>query len=289
MSYKTVLAYIPDLDAAPSILDAGRAVATRHGAHLIGLYVTPAMKVHFSGAAYYDAAMVVDLIEKHRARHKQEEASVHKLFSEQIGEAVPLQEWVHAESPLSNPVSTIAAIANIADVIVLPNATGDPSVEPEDYAIADQLLFEVGRPALLVPSGWRGNTLGENVTIAFDGSREAARAVTGGLPLFSGAGRVEVLRIDGQINGETEKETKKSGPNAWLCDNLKRHGVPAVPVDLESGDASIAETIRRHMRAQDADCLVMGAYGHSRMREIVFGGATRDMLRVMPVPVLMSH
>jgi nucleotide-binding universal stress UspA family protein len=283
--YKTIIAYFPDTDAAPSIIDAARVVSIAHGAHLIGLYAIPAMRVHFSGAAYYDAGMVVELIEKHRARHKDQAKKLHALFQEQMPDTVPSHEWMQIETPTSSPVSRIAAIANAADLIILPNATGDPSIEPEDYAIAEKLLLEIGRPALMVPSGWRGTELGENVTIAFDGTPQAARAVWGGLALIQSASRVDVIEID----GTTGDGDAAQAANAQLCDSLKRHGIPASSVDLASGDASIAETIRRHLRAQDSDCLIMGAYGHSRLREIMLGGATRDMLSVMPVPVLMAH
>jgi nucleotide-binding universal stress UspA family protein len=198
---------------------------------------------------------------------------------------VPSHEWMQIETSASSPVSRVAALANTVDLIILPNATSDPTIEPEDHAIAEKLLLEIGRPALLVPSGWRGNEIGDNVTIAFDGTPPAARAVTGGLPLIQSASRVEVVQID------TRSDEGTSGPSAGmrLCDTLKRQGVLVSAVDLDSGDASVAETIRRHLRAQDADCLIMGAYGHSRLREIMLGGATRDMLAVMPVPVLMAH
>ena len=133
---------------------------------------------------------------------------------------------------------------------------------------------------------WRGQTPGKRVLVAWDSSREAARAVNDSLPLLARADAVHVVSINprGHKPGELDRL-----PGADICLQLARHGVKAEAQHLVATDIEVGDLLLSRAADMGADLLVMGAYGHSRWREIVLGGATRQILGEMTVPVIMSH
>lgn len=161
--------------------------------------------------------------------------------------------------------------------------SGDPESYVGDF-FPENLILSCGRPVLLVPYASNERSTGCRVLVAWDGSREATRAVHDALPFMRTAENTTILTV----NGVHEFERARI-PGADIATVLARHGVRVEVADIETGAGDSVGEILLSVADNGADLLVMGAYGHARWRELVMGGATRTILRSMTVPVLMSH
>jgi nucleotide-binding universal stress UspA family protein len=171
-------------------------------------------------------------------------------------------------------------LACAADLVIL--GQPDPQRLLVDLAAPEDVILACGRPVLVVPYDAELDHVGERVLAAWNGGREATRAVHGALPLLGRSNATMVVLIDAPTEQEVEL-------GRGMVRHLVRHGIDA-KLDLgKSGGLPVADVIVARAADHDSDLIVMGAYGHSRLREMVLGGATRDMLRSMTVPVLMSH
>ncbi|MGH6901649.1 MAG: universal stress protein, partial [Geminicoccaceae bacterium] len=177
----------------------------------------------------------------------------------------------------------LATHARYADVVILGQA------DPEDAALPHYLPEEVtlasGRPSLVIPYIGPQATLGQRVTVAWDAKREAARAVNDALPLLTRAQTVGVVTVNPSETPFGHGEQ----PGADIAVHLARHGIKVEVQRIESRDIDVANIVLSHIADQSSDLLVMGAYGHSRLRELVLGGVTRTILHDMTVPVFMAH
>jgi len=160
-------------------------------------------------------------------------------------------------------------------------------VEPETNAveemIAESTLFEAGRPVIMVPYIQKAPLKLDLAMVCWDGSRPAARAIGDAMPLLERARLVEVVIIA----NERGKQDEIAG--ADMGQHLARHGLKVDVKRTVSGDIDVADALLSHAADSGADFIVMGGYGHSRLREFVLGGVTRSILRSMTAPVLMSH
>lgn len=169
--------------------------------------------------------------------------------------------------------------ARLRDLTVVPAEANDLADQPN----AEALIFESGRPVLMLPREPRKAFALNTATIAWDFSRPAARAVGDALPLLTRTKRVHIVTV----TNEKRIDTTRSGPE--LAKHLARHGVDVILETVDAAGRSIGTALEAAARAHDSDLLVMGAYGHSRLREFVLGGATRSMTTHPPLPVLLSH
>jgi len=149
--------------------------------------------------------------------------------------------------------------------------------------LPEELALGVGRPVLVVPRYGTFETVGQRVLIAWNGSREATRAVNDAIPILKMATKVTVLSVD------PEGEPDRRLPGADLALHLARHGIAAEAESTQALDIGVGDVLLSRAADLGADLIVMGAYGHSRLREMMLGGATRHLLQHMTVPVLMSH
>jgi nucleotide-binding universal stress UspA family protein len=174
--------------------------------------------------------------------------------------------------------SEVGRLARYFDATVLqqPNPAG-----PETGDLIEAVLFGSGRPVLIVPVR-QGPFQVTTVLIAWDEGRPAARAVADALPLLAMAERVEVVTV-GDLRGDRNRDS------STMVRHLARHGIEAHMANLVRDQGSVASTLLAHAANVKADLIVMGGYGHSRLREIVLGGTTRRILQTMTVPVLMAH
>jgi len=160
-------------------------------------------------------------------------------------------------------------------------------VEPEQAAldglIIEAALFDSGRPMLVVPYIQRNRISLERILLCWDGSRSAARAAADALSFLQRAKLVEVVTV------ASEPAKSDELPGADIARHLTRHGVTVALKRIVTAETDVASTILSHAADNSADFLVMGGYGHSRLREFILGGATREILASMTVPVLMSH
>ncbi len=171
--------------------------------------------------------------------------------------------------------------AKLRDLTII----GTPEHSFQEYWFAEAIIFGSGRPTLLMPAqslSDRPFAL-DHVVVAWDFSRTAARAVADALPLLIKAKQVSVVTV----SGEKTIDSKRSGEE--LARHLAEHGATVVLEDVKSAGRPVGEVLESYVTSVQADLLVMGAYGHSRLREFVLGGATRSILSRQVVPVLLSH
>jgi nucleotide-binding universal stress UspA family protein len=167
------------------------------------------------------------------------------------------------------------------DLCVVDQAEPD-KIAPEEVII-EAALFESGRPVIIIPYIQRELLKLDRIMVCWDGSRSASRAVGDAMPLLRRAKRVDVVVVtSGGIKSDEV-------PGADIAQHLARHNLNVEVEHIGSGDLDVANTILSYAADLPIDLIVMGAYGHSRLREFILGGATRGMLSSMTVPVLMSH
>ena len=180
--------------------------------------------------------------------------------------------------------NALATHARYADLAILGQIDPDDPVAGPRY-LPEEVVLGSGRPALVIPYIGAGASLGQRVVVAWDASREAARAVNDALPLLERAEAVSVVTI----NPRQAPFGHGEEPGADIGLHLARHGIKVDVRRVEAPDLDVANALLSELASQSADLLVMGAYGHSRLREFVLGGTTRTILAEMTVPVLMSH
>ncbi|MDJ1006432.1 MAG: universal stress protein [Paracoccaceae bacterium] len=178
---------------------------------------------------------------------------------------------------------TVASKAQFADLIVIPKPYGDGR-GAVDVAIAEAALFGTRSPVLVVPPDHDHGLKVDTVVLAWNDSPEALSAIRGAMPIIEKAAAVNIVIIDPPSHG-----AHRSDPGGALAEALSRKGVrPDISV-LARTMPKISDVLLRHLSDVSGDLLVMGAYGHSRFREAIFGGATRDLLEASEIPVLMAH
>jgi nucleotide-binding universal stress UspA family protein len=176
---------------------------------------------------------------------------------------------------------TLAVHARYADAVVLGWSEGKGT--DFERQLLEAVLFEAGRPIIVVPEGWRGRGAPRRILLAWTPEREATRAVHDALPLMKSADEVSVLAVVSNGGGSEEN------PGADIARHLARHDVAAKVNQVPAGGRAAAAVIADQARYLEAEMVVMGGYGHSRFSEWIFGGATRDMLAKVDAPLLMSH
>lgn len=252
------------------------AMARDHGAHLAGVVVIHRPEVPGYARSQIGEKVLAAIAEA--ARVDAETAG--REFREQCDKA-----GVAAESRIDKGelVETLAMHARYADMIVIGQNIGDDTSET---SIADRFILNAARPVLVVPSTGKFSKVGETVMVAWDAGRPATRAVNDALPLLQKAKKVHVVAAD-PLQG---RHHHGQMPGADIGLHLARHGVKAEVSTLSLGDdIDVGNALLSRAADFGADMIVMGAYGHARLRELVLGGVTRLMLREMTVPVLMSH
>jgi nucleotide-binding universal stress UspA family protein len=281
MSYKDLLVVLDPEPAARGRIDLAAALAERFAAHLVGLYplLVPQRPRELG---YFDPALLDPFFESLREQARAAADEVREQF-EHVARLRGLSaEWrLVPEGPDGDP----ALHARYADLTILGQLDPDRGETEGLRPRPEQVILASGRPILIVPYAGRFENVGQRVVIAWNSAREAARAVHDAMPLLIAAEAVTVLTIDPREGPQGHGEL----PGADISLHLARHGVKAQVERTVSADLPVGEVLLSRLADLGADLLVMGAYGHSRMRELLLGGATRSLLQSMTVPVLMSH
>ena len=281
MSYKDLLVVLDSEAPARRRIDLAAALAERFEAHLVGLYPLPIPEVprHFG---YYDPALLDPFFGELRGRARETADKLREVFQHVTSLRGLSAEWrVIAEGPEADP----ALHARYVDLTILGQLDPDRGETEMIQPRPEQVTLASGRPILVVPYAGRFETVGRRVLIGWNATREAARAVNDAMPLLAAAETVTVLTIDPREGPDGHGEL----PGADISLHLARHGVKAEIERTVSADLPVGDVLLSRAADLGADLLVMGAYGHSRARELLLGGATRSLLRSMTVPVLMSH
>ena len=267
MAYRTILVELADDRGLEPRLQVAQTLAGRFGVALIGLHVMPPP---FIPGAYGEAAAYLgpDLIEAQRAANQQTRERVQAAFRKLCGEGAIWREAEGARGVL------LAEAAHTADLVLASRAKHE-SADPPD--VLDQLVTAAGVPVLALPSNVSGD-LGQTILVGWNGSREATRAAHDALPLLHEARRVILCAVGAAA-------AQSLGAAAAM---LQRHGLAVHAQQVDEPDGDAGAVLLAQAGAQGADLLVMGAYGHARLRELVFGGATRHVLRAATLPVLFG-
>ena len=281
MSYKDLLVGLDSDASARERIEIAAALAERFAAHLVGLYPLPMPEAprHFG---YYDPALLNPFFEELRARARDAADKTREVFEHIASLHGVSAEWREIPEGADADPAVHARYADLAILGQLDPDSGEPDMirpRPEQVTLAS------GRPILVVPYAGNFPNLGRRVVIGWNASREAARAVNDAMPLLTTAEIVSILTIDPREGRRAHGEL----PGADISLHLARHGVKAEIERTVSADLPVGEVLLSRAADLGADLLVMGAYGHSRARELLLGGATRSLLRSMTLPVLMSH
>jgi nucleotide-binding universal stress UspA family protein len=220
------------------------------------------------------------IIENFRASQQAEAEKARKAFDDHARLAGISFESRVLSAGVADAASTFATLARNGDLSVVGQAKPDDDLG--EHLTAEAALFESGRPVLLVPYIQNTGIKLGRVMVCWDGSRAAARAVGDALPLLRRANQIEVVTVE-----QAERRNELRG--AQIAEHLARHRLKVELKPIVAPDSDAANVILSHAADSSADLIVMGAYGHSRLREFVLGGATKEMLASMTVPVLMSH
>lgn len=225
-------------------------------------------------------AFVAGLVGSERKKSADTAAELLAVFQASAKKSGVFRESLTETCFTSDAPNLLIREARLRDLTIVPEIS-----DGSDYRwYAESIVFGSGRPVLLLPQRNRTRELAlDTVVIAWDGSRPAARAVADALPILERAKKVHVLTA---LN---EKELGSEWPAAELSKYLERRGIDATADCIDAAGRPIGEILSSYVTSNQADLLVMGAYGHSRLREFILGGATRSMFFNSPLPILLSH
>jgi nucleotide-binding universal stress UspA family protein len=276
MSLKDLLVHVGNDPACAARVDVAINLAVAHDAHLTGIHVLVRPVI-----PPYIVAELPPEAHEIQSRYLREAGDRSRaLFEERARLGGVRHEWRAVEGDL---IETMTLHARYCDLSVVGQGIDSDDHERALGMLPAELALAVGRPVLIVPRYGTFSTLGERVLVAWNGSREATRALNDALPILQRARKVTVLSVN------PDSEPGQRIPAADITLHLVRHGVSAEAASTAADSISIGDALLSYSADLVADLIVMGAYGHSRLRERVLGGVTRHLLQSMTAPVLMSH
>ncbi len=222
-------------------------------------------------------------MQRWRREQESEFAGIETRFREQSRKDGVSGEFRAADGPFG---PTVALQARYSDLVIVGQRNPDVPSPFGGVDIVPEVLFAAGRPLLVVPYALPlESTCGKAVLVGWNGTREAARAIHDAIPLLKGAGLVTVL----SINPRRGIAAENGMPAADMARHLARHGIEVRAAHSVADDITVGDALLSYASDIGADMLVIGGYGHSRVRELMLGGVTELLLRTMTLPVLVSH
>jgi nucleotide-binding universal stress UspA family protein len=258
-----------------SVIDRAVSFASALDAHIAAIACEARVQIPGSFISFGTAGAIASG-EAHRS-HDSAQALL-AAFEATAHRAGVLHETIHEKSQSYRVPERLVEYARLRDLTIV-------SV-PDSYDqwYAEAIIFGSGRPTLVLPEGPPFRPFALNtVVVAWDFSRSAARAVADAIPILEKARRVRVVTVTNEKVIDTEHSSEE------LAKNLSRHGIDVIIDQVDAAGRSIGDALNREVASYNADLLVMGAYGHSRLREFILGGATKSMLSKPLLPVLLSH
>ena len=278
MLLNDIVVYLEDVEGGQARLDYAAALAAQFKAHLSAVFVADALELHrFSGFA--SGSGITSMLAHHGNEVRLAAADFRSHF-----ERVMHDEGLEGEWRISDHVrgEDLMFHARHADLAIVGPADG-PARRMTTLSLSEDMIFASGRPTILVPAEWQPARRQDNIVVAWNASAEAARAVAGALPILVHAKTISVVMVPDAGLPVPERVD----PAAEIRRHLACHGIEAEMVMLAGRDAGHA--ILSYCEEAQADLIVMGAYGHSKLSEAIFGGATRHVLRHAEIPVLLSR
>jgi nucleotide-binding universal stress UspA family protein len=252
-------------------------IARQFGAHIVGVgfIYEPIIPGSVLGG------VPTDLIEVQREENAKAAKAAVSRFEDAARQASLSAESRIIDASIAGAADLFGRIARRYDIAVVGQARREQGASEE--LLIEGALFGSGRPVIVVPHVQAGGLKLDRVLMCWDGSRPAARAIADAIPFLTRAKAVEIV----VVTGERDKSGELTGAN--MSRHLARHGINVEIKKIAAGSSGVQSAILAHTKESAADFLVMGGYGHSRLREFILGGVTRSILGAMPVPVLMSH
>jgi nucleotide-binding universal stress UspA family protein len=266
VDFKNILLHLDHSSGCRNRLDTAFAMAKKYDALITGLFVVPDYVVPSYVEAQISVDLITDVTEKAIARAQEKLSSYQKLADE-----AGVKMDAHTK---------------YSDLLLLGQDQPD---DPDNasYGLADALLFEGACPCMVVPHSGKLAVPGERVLLTWNASRESARALREALPLLAGAETVVVLSSE---PNDSDVNIARGHPHAdELARFLASHGIESISSGIADMDVSTSDAILGQAAEMNADLIVMGAYGHARLREIILGGVTRDLLKQSGVPLFLAH
>jgi nucleotide-binding universal stress UspA family protein len=276
MPLKDLLVYVSTDPAGTARVDVAARLAVYHDAHLTGLHVMEWASI----PGYVQAQLPPDFLRMEGQRLREEAAAAERIYTSRARAVGARAEWRAIEGEI---VDTVQLHARYADLAVVGQGVDLDGAPFALTLLPEELVLAVGRPVLVVPRYGTFPALGDHVLVAWNGSREATRAVNDALPILQRATKVTVVSVNPQ--GAADRRV----PSADITLHLARHGINATAAQTAAAEISIGDVLLSYAADLGADLIIAGAYGHSRLREMVLGGATHHLLQHMTVPVLFSH
>ena len=294
MPLKDVLVHTDNSGNSKVRLEYATQLAEAHDANLTGLYVaaTPHKGVlsygqtpnyivpDLGGRSLKEYDEKAHALQEERHEHAQlaSERAYTRFKSATTARKIR-NNWVHTEGSMSDALTHNARFCDVAIV-------GQPGPESQRHfgeTPTDHLILSVGHPVLIVPNLADDFTVGKRIMVAWDRSPLATRAVHNSRPFLRNANSVYVLAIN------LDPEDHGNVPGSGICEHLAHHSIKASPVHVDSGSETLSKIMLSKAKELDIDLIIMGAYGHSRLREKILGGNTYNLLNNSPIPLLMNH
>jgi nucleotide-binding universal stress UspA family protein len=279
MAFKSVMSVVTDTRLAAPTVERAAALAEAYDAHLDVL----CFGVDRTQTGYYYAGANAMVLQETLNRATAEAAELATAVRAALGRTNCRWAVDEGVAQLADIGRHVAARARFCDLVVLPQPYGEQrGVEMEP--VVEGALFEGGVPVLVLPETGMPAATPKRIVVGWNESAEALRAVRAAMPLLIASDSVHVVVIDPPTHGPN-----RSDPGGLLAQFLARHEVKAEIDVLSKTMPRMSDVLMRHVSDVEADMIVMGAYGHSRFREAILGGATRNMLETAGVPVFMAH
>jgi len=250
-------------------------LAAKHRAHLVGLFTYFGLPESYPFAEEHIAQKV---LRRYEETTREAAVELRAEFEQRAGNAGLSHEWRMVEEKGSHP--TLVTQAHYADFVIVSQGTHGVSESGRSFNLATEVVMASGSPSIVVPRAGTFNEAIDRVVIAWNGSRESSRAVRDAMPILRAVDEVIVF----SVNPDHDHL-----PSAEIANHLSRHGVRTDIKYTIAGDIEVGDAILNAVSGHAADLLVMGAYGHTRLREFVLGGATRHILHHMTAPTLLAH
>lgn len=279
MTFKTILVHCDAGKTTPKCLAVATDIAQRFDARLVALHA-PAP---FEMPTFYEDSFSAmgPLIEEHEERVKADKAASRGFFDRATKGKALTSEWREIDGRADEVLEINARYADL--VVVGQTSPDNPFTTPEN--LPESVAMASGRPTLVVPHIGTAKPVGKKIMLCWNASRESARAASDAMPFLKAAEKVIVLVVEPRTSDDGHGAEPGADAAMWLA----KQGVKVTVQREVAPDADVGKVILSRAADYDIDLIVMGIYGHSRLREWVMGGASRAMLATMTVPVLMSH
>jgi nucleotide-binding universal stress UspA family protein len=280
MSYKTILVILDTPDNAQVAVDFAAAFAKEHGAHIVGLHAEIVSTVPLVAPMEIPDPVAVQALQD--MAHSQA-VEIERLFRAKMEREGLDYDWRSFTSTVGYGSEPLIESARSADLLIA--VQPDPSRSSDSHVDVESFLFESGRPVLMIPYIFSLPKPIRRVLIAWNGSKEAARATFDAMPFLKAADTVEIFSVD-------TSESSKQSPTETSLEieaTLARHGVRATLTTASCGGKTPSQVIENRLADNSIDLLVMGAYTHSWLWQLIFGGTTRTLLKSMTAMTLLAR